>query len=74
MMDGEPAGERSSGAAEHAQLTAVANESCLNLVAAEMSPELARVVDAWDNLPLHIRTSILALVDAAGVVREGGSR
>ena len=30
-----------------------------------LSPELARVIDAWDELPLHIRTSILALADAA---------
>jgi hypothetical protein len=28
--------------------------------------ELARVVEAWPELPLHIRVSILALVDAAG--------
>jgi hypothetical protein len=32
---------------------------------ASFTGDLARVVDAWDNLPLHIRTSILALVDAA---------
>ena len=29
-----------------------------------LSPDLAKIVQAWDNLPLHIRTSILALVDA----------
>lgn len=28
------------------------------------SPELARVVDAWDHLPEAIRTAILALVQA----------
>jgi hypothetical protein len=26
--------------------------------------DLARIVAAWDTLPLHIRVSILALVDA----------
>jgi hypothetical protein len=39
-----------------------------------LSPDLARVVDAWDGLPLHIRTSILALVDAAAPRAEGGAR
>jgi hypothetical protein len=29
------------------------------------SRELARIVEAWPELPLHIRTSILALVEAA---------
>ena len=32
------------------------------------------VVEAWDGLPLHIRTSILALVDAATPRPEGGAR
>jgi hypothetical protein len=30
------------------------------------SPELARVIDAWDHLPEAIRTAILALVHAGG--------
>jgi hypothetical protein len=30
-----------------------------------LSPDLGRVVAAWPELPLHIRTSILALVEAA---------
>jgi hypothetical protein len=38
-----------------------------------MSADLARIVEAWDSLPLHIRTSILALVDAAAA-REGSAR
>jgi hypothetical protein len=29
-------------------------------------PDLGRVAAAWPDLPLHIRTSILALVEAAG--------
>jgi hypothetical protein len=39
-----------------------------------MSGDLARVVDAWDSLPLHIRTSILALVDATAARPEGGAK
>jgi hypothetical protein len=31
----------------------------------EAGTDLARVVEGWDGLPLHIRTSILALVAAA---------
>ena len=41
--------------------------SCPNLAgnpAGRGKSDLSRVVDAWDELPLHIRTSILALVDA----------
>jgi hypothetical protein len=38
------------------------------------APELARVVDAWDSLPPHIRASILALVDAAAVGPAARSR
>jgi hypothetical protein len=34
-----------------------------------LSPELARIIEAWDELPLHIRTSIIALVDAASTGR-----
>jgi hypothetical protein len=48
--------------------------SCPNLAAADMPPGLARVVEAWDSLPLHIRTSILALVDAVAPRQEGGGR
>ncbi len=32
---------------------------------AQLPPELARVVAAWDQLPEAIQTAILALVDAA---------
>jgi hypothetical protein len=31
-----------------------------------LSGDLGRIVAAWDRLPLHIRSAILALVDAAG--------
>jgi hypothetical protein len=31
--------------------------------------DLARIVEAWDELPLFIRTSILALVDASSTGR-----
>jgi hypothetical protein len=29
-------------------------------------PDLARLVDAWPNLPAHIRAAVLALVAASG--------
>ena len=34
-----------------------------------MPQDLARVVSAWEALPLPIRVSILALVEAGGGVR-----
>jgi hypothetical protein len=57
----------------------------------QANPDLARLMEAWPdlseadqriidailsrNLPLHIRTSILALVDASGPrTSEGGKR
>jgi hypothetical protein len=40
---------------------------------AQLPPELARVVAAWDQLPEAIRTGILALVDAV-CKTQGGSR
>jgi hypothetical protein len=40
----------------------------------QANPDLARVVEVWDSLPLHIRTSILALVDATAPRLEGGAR
>jgi len=39
---------------------------------AQLPPELARVVAAWDELPEAIRTGILALVDAACKTQGGG--
>jgi hypothetical protein len=32
----------------------------------ELDPELARVIDAWPDLPDHIRAAVLALVGTAG--------
>jgi len=39
---------------------------------AQLPPELAYVVAAWDDLPEAIRTAILALVDAACKTQGGG--
>jgi hypothetical protein len=39
---------------------------------AQLPPELARVVDAWEQLPDAIRTGILALVEAACKTPGGG--
>jgi len=33
--------------------------------AAEIDPDLARVVTAWPDLPTHIRAAVLALVGTA---------
>jgi hypothetical protein len=33
--------------------------------AAETDPDLAHVIDAWPDLPAHIRAAVLALVRAA---------
>ena len=32
--------------------------------------DLARIVDAWPNLPDHIKTTILVLVKSAGVPND----
>lgn len=32
----------------------------------QADPDLARVADAWPDLPAHIRAAVLALVAAAG--------
>ena len=42
--------------------------SCLALLRQE-SPDLAAVVEAWDQLPPAIRSGIVAMVNAAGVKR-----
>jgi hypothetical protein len=39
--------------------------ACSDLLANAIPLDLARVVEAWSELPLHIKTSILALVEAA---------
>jgi hypothetical protein len=39
--------------------------SCLALLA-QKSPDLALVVEHWDNLPEAVRAGIVALVKAAG--------
>jgi hypothetical protein len=33
---------------------------------AETDPDLARLVDAWPDLPPHIKAAVVALVKAAG--------
>jgi hypothetical protein len=33
----------------------------------ETDPDLARVIDAWPNLPAHIRSAILALAGTANL-------
>jgi hypothetical protein len=32
---------------------------------AETDPELARVIDAWPDMPPHIRAAVLALIGTA---------
>jgi len=49
-------GQRSPDAASQPVAANVAN-----------SPALAQLVEAWPNLPPHIREAILTLVDAAGI-------
>ncbi|RIK76945.1 MAG: hypothetical protein DCC67_13265 [Planctomycetota bacterium] len=39
---------------------------------AQLPPDMARVVAAWDGLPEAIRTAILALVDAAHKTQGSG--
>ena len=36
----------------------------------QKSPDLARVVEAWDNLPEPVRAGIVAMVQASRVTRE----
>ena len=58
QREGECKGSEDKG------LRGAADPACTDL-AREGPADLARVADAWPELPLHIRTSILALVDAA---------
>ncbi len=36
----------------------------------ERDADLARIVDAWSQLPDHIKTTILTLVESAGVPND----
>ena len=47
-----------------AGLTGAGSASCRDL--SPDDPDLARLVDAWPDLPPHIRLALLALVQAAG--------
>jgi hypothetical protein len=46
-----------------APLTGTGNNGCAGL--RETDPDLARVVELWPELPVHIRATILTLVQAA---------
>jgi hypothetical protein len=46
-----------------APLTGTADNGCEPL--REPDPDLARVIDAWPDLPQHIRAAVLALVGTA---------
>jgi hypothetical protein len=68
MIDREQGGNPASAAAAHAQSTPAEIESCPNLAehSPNLSPELQRIIEAWGSLPLHVRVSIMTLVEAAG--------
>ena len=38
-----------------------------------VSPALAHIVNAWDELPPHVKEAIVTLVDAAMLKHSGGS-
>jgi hypothetical protein len=55
----------------NSKLKTAENPPACTSLAPELPPEVIRIVDAWPDLPLHIRTSILALVNAARAGQAG---